>query len=238
MKVYTPEELAGCAGKEGRQTLVAVNGKVYDLSASKRWIAGQHMKRHNAGADLSTDILGAPHVPEVLERFEVIGTFDPVAQEPRPGVRGKVDAWLDAHPFFRRHPHPAVVHFPVGLGVAAVVFQLLALIFSSPKTEWAAFCCVAMVLAALPVTILTGLFTWWINYDCMDSKVLAWKRRLGYLALPVALVAVISRLSVAHPLNLADSYVLLYMACLFGLGACVSIVGFLGGLLTFPYDHH
>ena len=46
MKAYTPETLAEENGKNGHGTLVAVGGKVYDVSASKNWVDGIHMKRH------------------------------------------------------------------------------------------------------------------------------------------------------------------------------------------------
>lgn len=236
MKVYTPDELARGNGEEGNATLVAVEGKVYDLSPSKKWIKGRHMKRHQAGCDLTGDISAAPHGPEVLERFEMVGDFQPERKEPTTGFRAIVDAFLQRHPFFHRHPHPAAVHIPVGLIVGAAVFLFLALITGSEKTEWAAFCCLALVAASLPVAMSTGYFTWWINYECMDSTILNWKRRLAWISLPVGVVSVILRLYVENPLNLSDTVGLVYMLFLLALAVMISLIGFLGGKLTFPYD--
>lgn len=55
-KVFTAEELQKYNGKDGRPVYVAVDGIVYDLTKSKYWKGGGHMKMHEAGADLTTDI--------------------------------------------------------------------------------------------------------------------------------------------------------------------------------------
>lgn len=55
-RVFTAEELKQYDGKEGRPVYVAVDGVVYDLSGSKYWKSGRHMKMHDAGGDLSADI--------------------------------------------------------------------------------------------------------------------------------------------------------------------------------------
>ena len=52
MKVYTSEELSKVDGTGAAAVLVAVNGKVYDVSSSKKWVRGRHMNRHQAGRDL------------------------------------------------------------------------------------------------------------------------------------------------------------------------------------------
>lgn len=236
MKDYTLEELRKGNGQNGHPTLVVIHGKVYDLSQSKKWINGRHMKRHQAGCDLTTDIGAAPHGMEVLEAFKVVGDYQPVSQVPATGARAVVDSWLQRHPFFQRHPHPAVVHLPVGIVVAMAVFELLALLTGSPKMEWAAFCCLAMVLVSLPPAIATGYFTWWINYECATSSILVWKRRLAWIALPLGALAVLVRLSLADPLQLGNAMVVLYVAFVAALTMAISCIGFLGGKLTFPYD--
>ena len=66
-----------------RVLLVAVEGKVYDVSASKRWVRGEHMKRHRAGTDLTNDIKAAPHGLEVLERVEAVGLYEQATKNPQ-----------------------------------------------------------------------------------------------------------------------------------------------------------
>ena len=76
----TPEELARCDGRNGRKACVAVNGKIYDVSASPLWKEGAHQDLHLAGADLTEALQQAPHVRAVIERFPVVDELtQPVA---------------------------------------------------------------------------------------------------------------------------------------------------------------
>ena len=86
----TSEELRRFDGRDGRQALVAVNGRVYDVSASERWLEGLHEGLHPAGADLSAALLTAPHVRAVIERFPVVGEL----VEPLPEAPSRVSARL------------------------------------------------------------------------------------------------------------------------------------------------
>jgi len=72
-KEYTLEELAEYNGKNGK-TYVAYQGKVYDVSNSYSWKGGIH-KGHNAGKDLTEEINKAPHRPEIIKGFPVVGTL-------------------------------------------------------------------------------------------------------------------------------------------------------------------
>lgn len=74
----TKAELAACDGKEGRKAYVAVNGKVFDVTASPYWQGGNHQNAHQAGADLSADLLKAPHVRSLIERFPVIAALEEI----------------------------------------------------------------------------------------------------------------------------------------------------------------
>ena len=55
-RTFTAEELKKYNGKDGMPVYAAVDGIVYDLSKSKYWKTGKHMKMHDAGSDLSEDI--------------------------------------------------------------------------------------------------------------------------------------------------------------------------------------
>jgi len=52
---------------------IIFQGMAYDVSASKLWPGGQHMRRHSAGEDLTEAMEAAPHGPEVLERLPSLG---------------------------------------------------------------------------------------------------------------------------------------------------------------------
>jgi predicted heme/steroid binding protein len=77
----TLEQLAACDGKEGRPTRFAYQGTIFDASNSKLWRDGQHVKRHDAGTDLSEFLSQAPHGPEVLERISQVGRILPSTTE-------------------------------------------------------------------------------------------------------------------------------------------------------------
>ena len=63
-------------GREGRRCYFAFQGKVYDAGDSPMWRNGEHMRRHEAGRDLTGDLPLAPHDAAVLERLPVVGTYE------------------------------------------------------------------------------------------------------------------------------------------------------------------
>lgn len=74
MRAFTKDELARYDGREGRPAYVAYQGKVYDVSKSFLWKMGKHQAFHQAGCDLTAAIGDAPHGPELLGRFPIVGT--------------------------------------------------------------------------------------------------------------------------------------------------------------------
>ena len=76
MEKITKEELAKRDGSQGPPVYVALNGKVYDVSGSPLWDTGDHQGEHTAGRDLSGEIDAAPHEPDLLEDFPVVGELD------------------------------------------------------------------------------------------------------------------------------------------------------------------
>ncbi len=235
MKTFTSEDLGRHCGSDGQDTLVAVDGMVYDLSASKKWIKGLHMKRHKAGTDLSSDLPAAPHGREVLEGFEQVGLFEVCAEETFTGIRASAERLVELFPWFRRHPHPAAVHLPIGLMLAAPILECVAILTGSPRTEWAAFCCLILALLFLPAVLASGYFTWWINYSCTESKIIKAKRRSAWVLTAFAAIAVALRGFVVQGLPVNDSWGLAYLAAMAAMTVAVSYVGYLGGKLTFPY---
>lgn len=237
MKVYSKVELAVGTGKDDKPVLVAVDGTVYDVSASKKWASGLHMNRHHAGADLSAEIKSAPHGLDVLARFEATGTLKEDSNPERTGIRGRVESWLIVHPFFRRHPHPAVVHFPLGLLLVVPLLEAFAHLTESSSTEWAAFCCLTLGIAAIPAAMATGYFTWWVNYECAESIAISRKRLFAWISLFLGIGLVFVRLVIIKDPLIEDVMVALaYFSGLLVVSALIGYVGFLGGKLTIPYE--
>jgi predicted heme/steroid binding protein len=84
----TKTELAKYDGRDGRPAYVAVNGTIYDVTASPLWPGGDHQGAHQAGHDLTEELKGAPHVRAVVERFPVVGHLTAEAP-PKAASHGK-----------------------------------------------------------------------------------------------------------------------------------------------------
>lgn len=72
---FTLEELKQFDGRDGRPAYVAFNGKVYDVTDSFLWVSGDHQGQHEAGKDLTSEMIYAPHKEEVLERVKQVGVL-------------------------------------------------------------------------------------------------------------------------------------------------------------------
>lgn len=87
--------------REQGRISVSFEGAVYDVTESKLWRDGVHVKRHLAYQDLTGHMGGAPHGPDVLARF-------PRVAGRRPG-----------------HPAPVRMLFALAYGNLAIVLAIL-----------------------------------------------------------------------------------------------------------------
>ena len=237
MKTFSSTDIKVGDGKDGAPSYVAVEGKVYDVSGSLKWKEGNHMRRHQAGNDLSADIKSAPHGLDVLSRVTLIGQLKTETKIYQSTAQARIEAILEKHPFFRRHPHPAVVHFPLALLMMSSFLEISAILMASDRTEWAAYLSLIVGIITVPAAIVTGYFTWWINYEAKGSPIINTKKKLAWLAFIVGLVAFMIRtFAVASPLQQGETMLLIYVGTLLILSGLVAAIGFLGGKLTFPYD--
>ena len=72
MRVFSREELSEYDGSNGI-AYVAYDGKVYDVSQSFHWKRGVHQVTHHAGLDLTDAMKQAPHGPDMLDEFPLVG---------------------------------------------------------------------------------------------------------------------------------------------------------------------
>jgi predicted heme/steroid binding protein/uncharacterized membrane protein len=236
MKEFSPEELTEYNGQDGKPTYVAHGGKVYDVSESKLWKSGIHMRRHNAGTDLTTDIQAAPHGVELLDRYPQIGTL---TKEDTPEVKlPKFAAFLlEKNPFFRRHPHPMTVHFPIVFFLSNPFFNILYLLTGVSSFEITAFHCLVGGILMGAVAIVTGYFTWWYNYMAKMMKPIAIKIPLSVVLMVVAIVILVWRL--VNPTVMTDPQGAnpVYLFLVLSLAPIVSIMGWFGATMTFPVEN-
>jgi predicted heme/steroid binding protein/uncharacterized membrane protein len=236
MKEFTQEELSQSNGENGKPVYVAHDGKVYDVSASKMWKTGLHMKRHRSGQDLTTDIQAAPHQPDVLERFPQVGVLrkDTAAAEQR--VPGFLAALLKHYPFLRRHPHPMTVHFPIVFMFATTVFSLLYLATGEKSFDTTAFHCLGAGVFFNAVAIATGFYTWWLNYRAKLLKPVKVKIPLTLAMEATAIALFIWRLNSPDILDSLSGAGLLYILLVLSLTGMVTVIGWNGASMTFPIE--
>jgi predicted heme/steroid binding protein/uncharacterized membrane protein len=235
MKRFTKEELAQFNGQDGKPVYIAHKGNVYDVSESKLWKGGLHMRRHNAGTDLTVDIQAAPHETEVLERYPQIGTLS-VEEQPTPQMPGWVAWLLNTNPFFRRHPHPMTVHFPIVFLLSYPAFNLLFWVTGNRDFETTAFHCLGGGILFMAVAMVTGFLTWWYNYMSRMMKPVAIKICVSAVTYVLAVTVFIWRLR--HPEVMLDLQGTLngYFICSLLFFPLISIIGWYGATLTFPIE--
>lgn len=235
MKKFNADSLAAFNGENGRPIYIAYKDRVIDVTGSKLWKTGTHMKRHHAGRDLTIDIKAAPHDIDMLERYPQVGEFvhEEIEEIQIPGYLGRL---ITRFPMLRRHPHPMTVHFPIVFMTTATVFTLLYLATGLASFETTAFHCLGGGILFTLVAVSTGLYTWWLNYFAKPVRAVKVKLKITPILFGISLVAFIWRVldpDVLVDLSGAGYLYLLLMISLFPL---VTVIGWFGAQLTFPVE--
>jgi len=234
MQEFNEAELATYNGENGNPIYITYKNKVYDVTESKLWRNGLHMKRHHAGQDLTADIQGAPHEPDVLDRYPQVGTLKKkVVEQHIP----KALSWLlERVPMLRRHPHPMTVHFPIVFAFCATTFNILYLVTEIKSMETTALHCLAAGILFTVVAITTGLYTWWLNYLAKPIRAAKVKIPLSLTLLVVQIIAFIWRMYVPQVMDSIRGVNFIYLLLVLSLFPMVVVIGWFGAHLTFPVE--
>jgi predicted heme/steroid binding protein/uncharacterized membrane protein len=235
MKEFDSETLAQFNGQDGRPVYIAYRGRVFDVSGSKLWAGGLHMKRHHAARDLSADIEAAPHGEEVFDRYPQVGILGEKT-EPVRAMPTMFSFLISRFPFFERHPHPMTVHFPIVFFLSVVLFNVLYLSCGAESFKSTALHCLIAGLLSMPVAMLTGLFTWWLNYLARPMRAVTLKIILSALLLVNATGALLWRIFSPDILETQGIARFLYLILILSFVPLVSYIGWLGATLTFPIE--
>ncbi len=235
MKEFDLEALTDFDGKDGKPVYLAHEGNVYDVTESKLWKNGLHMRRHNAGGDLTTDFQAAPHGTEVLARYPLVGVLKKAPAIDRK-MPDKLSRLLKRYPFLNRHPHPMTVHFPIVFMMATTVFTLLYLATGVKSLETTAIHCLAAGILFIPVAILTGLFTWWHNYLAKPIKPVVVKLWMSLTMWVTAMVLFTWRMSMPGVLDSMRTSSFIYLVLTVALVPIISVIGWFGAKMTFPIE--
>ncbi len=234
MKEFDVQELSEYTGQNGKPAYIAHKGNVYDVSQSKLWRTGFHMKRHHAGEDLTADVQEAPHGIEVFEKFPQVG----VLKKEVPGIEiPRALAWvISKAPFLRRHPHPMTVHFPIVFVLSTTAFNLLYLITGIKSFEITALHCLATGIFFTVVAITTGLYTWWLNYWAKPLRPVRIKIPLTLTLLVMGIIIFVWRIKVPTVLNSINIATIIYLLLILSFVPMILIIGWYGASMTFPIE--
>ncbi len=234
MQEFEIAELEKINGNEGGPVYVAYKGKVYDVTNSKLWWGGLHMKRHHAGQDLTADIQGAPHESDVLDRYPQVGTLKKEVVELE---IPQALAWLLAKvPMLRRHPHPMTVHFPIVFAFSTTIFNILYLMTGIKSLEITALHCLGAGILFTAVAIATGLYAWWLNYMAQPLTAVKVKIPLSLILLVAQIITFIWRLNVPNVMDSIQGVNIIYLLLIVSLFPIVVVIGWFGASLTFPVE--
>lgn len=233
MGQMTKDELHQYDGKQGNKAYVGFEGKIYDLTGSKLWKNGVHLKTHHAGHDLTVAMKAAPHGPQVMERYEAVAELveEKAVEAAKPALKtpGKLATMI-----LDRRPHPTSVHFPIALSISAVFLSILSLYIPNHALEKVAFYNMIFAAVTTPVSIFTGVLSWYYNYSGIWTHIYRMKILLSIVLVVLFAVALIVHFGfLANGENGGFWYWLYTMSVLF-MAPTVMGLGYYGGKITFP----
>lgn len=201
----TKEQLKEFNGKDGKPAYIGYKGKVYDISKSDFWPGGEHMGRFKAGEDLTDSIDMSPHGEKNIFRYEVVDTLeDGTVQETNTetvvpnseNMLSDMDKKMIAKRqwYKKNHPHPKLIHFPIGMYGFAFFVQVLAAILGGKAGSFlTATSLIATVFGTLFLipAIASGALSFYINYNGFANSILKQKMIGSVILLITGVIAII-----------------------------------------------
>jgi hypothetical protein len=88
----------------------------------------------------------------------------------------------------------------------------------------------------MPVAMLTGLFTWWLNYLARPLRAVTLKIILSFILLIAATGSLLLRIFEPGILEAQGFARIIYLLLILSFVPLVSSIGWLGATLTFPIE--
>ncbi|HEY5531083.1 MAG TPA: DUF2231 domain-containing protein [Candidatus Anoxymicrobiaceae bacterium] len=157
------------------------------------------------------------------------------------GGRGQVDervpaflqVLLERFPIFRREPHLATIHFPLVFAVVTPLFDVL-YVLRPGKTalEKTSFNLLVLGVLATPVAMITGLFTWWLNFKATLTRPVKVKMSAALLLLADMIALLTWRLSDRRVMDTPGRSRTAYLGLSISMPILATILGRFGGKLS------
>jgi uncharacterized membrane protein len=128
------------------------------------------------------------------------------------------------------------VHFPIVFHISPIMFLILYYLTGIGSFEVTAWHCLGAAVLFTPVAIVTGLFTWWLNYMAKPIRPVRIKMILSPLVWLIALSAFLLRLFTSTIASSGSALGIFYILMVASLFALVSVIGWYGATLTFPIE--
>ncbi len=220
---FTPKQLARYDGKDGRPAYVAIEGKVYDVTGSSLWLLGRHSDRHQSGADLSAQMINAPHDEAVLDRFPVVGELS------EENLRGSFVPILQS-----LHLHPMVVHFSEVCPLLAAFFVFLYLFVDRfrPYEIFSAYLILLGFVSSMGC-MATGFFSWSTTYERTLTRIFRMKITLSAIQFSAMILLFALRYIDVDVLTKSQPLSVVYGVLVFALVPITFVLGHYGGKIVY-----
>lgn len=222
----TRDEIKKYDGKNGNPAYVVYKNKIYDVTNSKLWQDGTHMIKHKAGTDLTEFINKAPHGEEVLFTFPCLGTFEGGTARISPR-KEYLMKWYQKY-----HPHPMLIHFPMGLFFFSSLMLFLHLVYGNASFELSAYYALIVAVISVYPTVVAGLFSWFVNYNLELNRIFLNKIIFSVLLMVVSTITVVIRFFYPEIMNYPSTFRLLFTIMFFINIPLLTVVGYNGGKIT------
>lgn len=137
-----------------------------------------------------------------------------------------INALINVHPL-----HSMVVHFPIGLTGAALLFIVLALWWRNESLEKSAFFTITLAAISTVVAAITGIRDNLVRFDG-DAPLANVKIFLGITLFVLTTITVLSRRRQPEILW-TPSTMVLYLAAFFASFTLAVVLGFIGGVILY-----
>lgn len=132
--------------------------------------------------------------------------------------------------------HAVAAHFPNGLLPAALLFLALSFfVTATPCLEPAAFYMTALVVACLPLSLISGIRDWRTRYGGVKAPIFYKKIALGSSLLVLGTVAIWLRATDPALMSDGGPLLFLYLGLLGAMMACAVLLGHYGAKLVFQW---